>query len=159
MDFALSLSVAGTLASALGFLVTIVQLRRTATATQNAANAIGALKNRMAKHDLLSECLIATKSLQHAARALNNKQWDEAVGTLLDAQTSINRISVSPQAAEQLQEEAAQTSEGLIIAISDIEDCIESETQYEAKELIMRVRKFASKLDAKVSSSNQDILE
>lgn len=159
MDWPFVISVVGTVASALGFLFTVMQLKRTAAATKSAAMAIGSLKNRMATHDLVAECLMATKALQHAARSLNIQQWDDAVHSLLDAQTSINRISVSTKAATNLRDEASEMSETLIIAISDIEDVSIKQSSYDAKHLIVSIRKFASKLDARVSSSNQEILE
>jgi len=159
MDWPLLISLTGTIASAAGFAFTIIQLKRTASATTQAAAAINRLKNRMAAHDLVAECLIATKALQHSARSLNGKQWDGAVSSLLDAQASVNRISASTKASEELSTEAGEMSETLIIAISDVEDASIKDDGFDPRELILDIRKFASKLDAKISSLNQEILE
>lgn len=157
-DWPLFISVVGTIASALGFAFTVCQLRRTAQATTHAASAIGKLKNRMATHDLIAECLVAVKALQHAARSLSARQYSDASNSILDAQVSVNRISVSLRAPDSLKRDSKEMSEVLIEAVAEIDDLSEKDVDYDTRGLTIRLRKFASKLDAQVSSTNQEVL-
>ena len=159
IDWGLTVGGLGTAISAAGFAFTIQQLHRTAKATEAVRNAVSQLKNRMSTFDYASECVRAVKSLQHASRLLRLKQWQDAATTLLDAQVTLHRISVSNEGKDASRLAASTVAALLLDSVSELEEADEKSIDYDYSSLIMIIRKHVNILDSEIVAINRELYE
>jgi hypothetical protein len=157
INWELALGVAGLIISLIGFPITIAQLLRTTRATEAVNVAVSGLKNRMSAFDHASECLRAGKSLEHSVRLLQLRQWQDAAATLSEVQSALHRLSVSSEGQEEARRFAGETSQMLLNSINDLHDAHEKSLDYNARDLIITLRKQANSLDAEVIIVNRDL--
>lgn len=156
-DFGFSLSVTGTLLSALGFWATWKQVRETKTATEQSNIEIASLRNRLSTFDFATECTRARKSLEHSVSLLNLHQWKEAFLMLSDSQAALHRIGSNPRCTNDHRAIISEFSTTLLDEISDMEEYHKKELEIDTKNLIKEIRKTINTLDSELNSNGQEI--
>lgn len=157
MDASFWISLIGTLITTIGFLITVVQIRRTATIAKAAENAASNLKIKLSAYDFLSDCAKAAKSLEHANRFLKLKLWSDAADVLSDAQILLNRISTSDRVSEKGKSASTSMSEALIGVIGDLEDCAEKGVDFDYREVRISMIKLRGILDGESISQSREV--
>lgn len=157
MDAGFAISLTGTLLSAAGFLFTFWQLKKTSNATEAAKNAIESLRNRITTFDYATECAKCRKSLEHSIGLIKLKQWPDIANSLVEAQISLHRISISPQCTEENKKPFQTTSENMIDAISDIEDFSGKNQDIDLAAFVKSMRKVINLLDTELNSKSQEV--
>lgn len=89
----LALTLVSMIITVIGFVIAILQIRRTQTATVAAAQAVKDLRSRVASFDATVEVSQAAAALKETQRHLNNDQWRSAVESYLTAKDALVRIS------------------------------------------------------------------
>ncbi|WP_157038988.1 hypothetical protein [Caulobacter segnis] len=115
----------GTLLAIIGFPITGWQLWRTANATKAAANAVAAIKSRVATYDAVFEVSRASSALRETDRHLKRHSWAEAVESYSDARHALVRLTELPsnltadriQALSDVLSEVAQFSETIELSL------------------------------------------
>ncbi|MEJ6789698.1 hypothetical protein BrevBR_09095 [Brevundimonas sp. BR2-1] len=102
----------GLLASAIGFAVTFVQLRRTRTAAQEAKRASEEARTRVASYDMIFELSKAASALENTQSHIRREDWAEAFHSYAEARIALVKIS-------QLPSKLTQTTKDQISAIAD----------------------------------------
>jgi hypothetical protein len=149
----------GLVVSVLGFYVTIKQLRRTSRATEAVNTAIGNLKNRMAAFDYATECVRASKSLEHATQLLRGRNWEEAATRLLESQSTLNRVALANEGSVEARTFAKETSDLLLEAIRELEDAADKGLDFDPKDLTLTLRKQINMLDVEFLATNKDMYD
>lgn len=78
----------------------MVQLARTATATEAATTAVGELKVKLATYNAVVEISRASAALKETDRHLKSGGWSDAMDSYTEARQAMNRLAELPSALE-----------------------------------------------------------
>lgn len=151
------LTILGVVISLGGFWVTIAQLLRTSRATEAVEAEVSLLKNRMAAFDYASECVRASKSLEHATHLLRGRNWGDAAARLLEAQGVLNRVSTSTEGTADSRGFAKQTADQLLISVRELEEAHDKGLDFDPTDLTLTLRKQINSLDIETISIHKEL--
>lgn len=94
------LGVASLLVTLTAFVITIWQLVKTASATQAAADAVEAIRSRVATYDLVFELSRSQGAVREAQRHLRNSAWSDVVASFEVAREAVTRLAELPSSLQ-----------------------------------------------------------
>ncbi|WP_337828569.1 hypothetical protein [Pseudonocardia sp. TMWB2A] len=123
-NFGFILTFLGLAVSLLGFHYTIQQLRKTASASEAANDAVRRLQQNLKNLEIMREIEAATKSSQETQSNLRRKQWKKSRDSLESVRDCLNKINAANLKLEDELKETVKDYCAIVVGISSEIDSV-----------------------------------
>ena len=146
--------------SIVGFAYTIIQLRRTQSATEAVRAAVSSLKLRATLIDVASDTSKTIKLLETTLIHLKHNSWTNAASSLWEAQSALYRIHSALDMPDQDLALARKSASDFLLYVQELEDLAEKKVKiFDQRDMVLAIRSLINILDNAVIKSQKELVD